>query len=203
MPGTLRGGGRVDTYYSYLTTPSKTCLQGCNSRVFRVTLRHPRRHELAIDLNGVCQAPRTLTSTPSTATGTGTGTGCGSGCGIGRSDSIEPLPTPRASGGGFVTELMGLGEQFIQGSFGACFGGNAPSSSRDSAEEVEISEEGIRNRNRNGKGGVGAEGCCRSPRAGGCRRDTEFALKMALTYRGQDPAQVRERHGMVWCDARV
>lgn len=167
--------------------------QGCNSRVFRVTLRHPRRNEHAVDLNGACQAPTTLPSSPTT----------GSGCGIGRSDSLDPSPTPRPSGGGFVTGLMGLGEQFIQGSFGACFSGNGPSSSPDSVEEMEMSEEEMRNRNSNEKGGVGAEAeaRCRSPRAGSCRRDTEFALKMALTYRGQDPAQVRVRHIMVRCGA--
>ncbi|CAM9561025.1 unnamed protein product, partial [Laminaria digitata] len=124
--------------------------QGCNSRVFRVTVRHLRRDGGAVNLNGACQASGALPQTPT----------AGVGRGIGRSGSMETPPPPRPDWGGLVNELVGLGEQFIQGSFGACFGGNGPSSSRDPAEDVEI-----------------------------CRRDTEFALKMALTYRGQDPAQ--------------
>lgn len=89
-------------------------------------------------------------------------------------DGDGTLP-PTSGRAGIVNGLLGLGE-LIQGSFGACFSGNyAPPEERGG--EGEGGEEGARSRL--GKAGERL------------RRDTEFALKMALTYRGQDPAQVQ------------
>ena len=70
---------------------------------------------------------------------------------------------------------MDLGEQVWKGSFGACFSGNYGGALG---------------------GGEKAREAPRSvnPREG--RGNTEWALKMALTYIGQDPLQVRTSRGL-------
>ena len=104
--------------------------------------------------------------------------------GLGNSTDA-PSPRSMRRGRGLVNELMDLGEQFIQGSFGACFGENDTVSS---ADEVYMPGEGSGDCKRKGKGK--GEGRTPSHAGGGGGRETEFALKMALTYRGQDPEQV-------------
>lgn len=69
---------------------------------------------------------------------------------------------------------MDLGEQVWKGSFGACFSGNYGGA-------VGADEEARRESPRSVK-----------PREG--RGDTEWALKMVLTYAGQDPLQVLLAH---------
>lgn len=67
---------------------------------------------------------------------------------------------------------MDLGEQVWKGSFGGCFSGNYGGALQGDAEATEAPRSG-------------------KPRDN--RGDTEWALKMALTYAGQDPLQVWTR----------
>lgn len=82
----------------------------------------------------------------------------------------------RRGAGGFVSEFLGFGGQLLEGRFGACFNGNNVSPEEGDEEYRAASRQA-----------VVEEGSGR----GKGRRNREFALKMALTYRGQDPAQVR------------
>lgn len=71
---------------------------------------------------------------------------------------------------GDIMDIMDLGEQVWKGSFSACFSGNYGGAlERDGEARA-------------------ASGAANKPRDG--RGDTEWALKMALTYAGQDPLQV-------------
>lgn len=77
--------------------------------------------------------------------------------------------TPARQRGSVVGDIMDLGEQVWKGSFGACFSGDYAVAREGGGEAREAPRPG-KPRNRRG--------------------DTVWALKMALTYAGQDPQQV-------------
>lgn len=142
--------------------------QGCNSRVFRVKLRRRSRGKFSAkpcdDVRGgapVQEPHGQFTSSSNNDDGGNNDTG---------------TAPARRGASGFVNELLDFGGQLLEGRFGACFSGN-------NVFPVEGEEE-------HGAASRQAEVEVGSGRDGG-RRNREFALKMALTYRGQDPAQVR------------
>lgn len=68
-------------------------------------------------------------------------------------------------------DLLVVGEQLVRGTFGACFRGDYG---------CVVEREGGKRRD-----------ACRTGGKGDGGTETEWALKMALTLRGQDPAQAR------------
>lgn len=84
----------------------------------------------------------------------------------GRRYNETPARQRRSVAGDFI----GLGEQVWKGGFGACFSG-------DHARAQE--------------GGGEAREAPRSSKPRECPGGAEWALKMALTYAGQDPLQVQ------------
>lgn len=153
--------------------PSLACnTQGCNSRVFRATLRPRRRDQQTSSVNGNgakrkrCQdAPPASMASPSVPAAV-LGSGAEGGHSSGTSSSIPPQAGSVADG------LVGFGERFLTGSFGSCFTGNYANSRQ---------------------GGTEAREASRAGRADG-RVGTEWAIKMALTLVGQDPIQVLRSH---------
>lgn len=160
--------------------------QGCNSRVFRATLRPRRQDQHTCSLNGSSAKikhyqdahPASMAS-PSVAAAA-SGPSAESGHSSGTSSSMAPR------GGSIVDGLVDIGERFWTGSFGACFTGSHASVQQGGTEAREAS--------RLGKAGDG-------------RADTEWAIKMALTLVGQDPLQVFHPHLGVppgfWLDLQV
>lgn len=151
-------------------SPLARATQGCNSRVFRATLRPRPQDQHTRSLNGNSfkrkrnpdARPATMASPslPAAASGPGAEHGHSSGT----SNSMPPR------GGSIVDGLKDIGERFWTGGFGTCFTGNYAN------VDTEVRE---------------ASG---SGKAGDGRVYKEYAIKMALTLVDQDPRQVLHPH---------
>ncbi|CAN0106327.1 unnamed protein product [Scytosiphon promiscuus] len=138
--------------------------QGCNSRVFRVGLR--RYQPDTVGRGGNKRNALEDDQRPPTASSRLPRGAADRVAGSGNLSGMSNPGTPR--GGCIAADILGVGGQLWRGSFGACFRGDYGGIER-------AGRQGREDLRRGGETGV----------------ETEWALKMALALRGQDPAQAR------------
>ena len=137
--------------------------QGCNSRVFRATLR--RQDQPSCPNEDTDKGTKGISSRDNSRPApTASPVPVGGKRGRDGGSSSSTTTTPQR--GGVVNSIVGMGEQFWNGSFGACFSGSNHVEARGGDAEAK-----------------------KAPNLEG----TEWALKMALTLAGQDPQQVRQQ----------